>query len=268
MIFQRLDGTMYDISNYGLTRLYHNIPSSDIEHNTVSIDGRGPIITSSTIGQRTISVDMLFQVADIYDYYLLRDEVNSLFLLEESFYIIFKREPYKRWLVKVADGYKLPPHPKAGTFTVNFRTQNRYAESIATTLDIKEWDIDKWGWNGTIGWDEDLRYRFTTNIFSVNNLGNVKIDPREHQLDIIVKGNFPSHFKLINTTTADAYQYNGPLTSSDELKMSGISTFKNGISSFKNTNKKLISLAPGINNLVIEGGTINSISFNFRFLNK
>lgn len=268
MIFQRLDGTMYDISNYGLTRLYHNIPSSDIEHNTVSIDGRGPIITSSTIGQRTISVDMLFQVADIYDYYLLRDEVNSLFLLEESFYIIFKREPYKRWLVKVADGYKLPPHPKAGVFTVNFRTQNRYAESIATTLDIKEWDIDKWGWNGTISWDDDLQFVFTSNSFVVNNLGNAIIDPRENELEIVIKATAGTYLKLTNNTTGDIFQYNKTLTTNDTLTLTGVKTLKNGNSVFKDTNHELIQLIPGNNIFTVEGGTIQNIAFNFRFLYK
>src|SRR5690606_37097200 len=103
-------------------------------------------------------VEFAYIVKDIYDYYLMRDELNALFLRQEAFYIIFKRENYKRWLVKIGDQFQLPPTPRGGSVTIKFRTVRKFAESIATTNSNKEWDADVWWFNGDITWDEPLNY--------------------------------------------------------------------------------------------------------------
>lgn len=268
MIIELLDGTQHDISNYSSTRLFHRIPSAEITHSTDNIDGLGEMNINTTIGQRTITVDLVFQVIDIYDYYLLRDELNALLSREEAFYLIFKREPYKRWLVKTADQFKLPPQPKAGIYTLEFRTVQKYAESIATTDSVKDWDSDIWGWNDNISWDDDLTYSFTTNNFVVKNGGTAPIDPRESALEIIIRANAGSYLEIRNHTTGDVYRYNGTLNSNDTLTIKGVRSLKNGVSVFKDTNKKLLTLAVGENQLSVEGGILTSIDFNFRFLFK
>ena len=268
MIIELLNGERFDISDYGLTRLFHHIPTPEVKHTSSQIGGIGDTITDTTIGQRTISVDLLFQVMDIYDYYLLRDEIHALFVREEAFYIIFKREPYKRWLVKLADGFKITPNPKAGLLTIEFKTVKRFGESIGTTADSKEWDADKWGWNNTINWDADLRYTFNSSNFTVKNLGTATIDPRDNELEIVVRASAASYLRIVNVTTGDEYRYNGPLSSSDILKLKGVRSFKNNVSAFGNTNRKLLTLAPGDNQFVVEGGIVQDIAFNFRFLYK
>lgn len=269
MIIQHLDGTQIDIAQHSLKRLYHHIPSLTMQHDTVNVDGRhGLIFLGSTYGERQITVELLYEAYDIYDYYLIRDEVNALFTNQQEYYIIFKNEPYKRYKVKLASDFEVPPHERMGAFEVVFTCTEVFAEAIATTTDIKEWDIDKWVWNGAITWDDDLKYNFNTNTFTVKNLGNVTIDPRQHELEIILKGTFSNSLTITNNTTGDVYIYNGALASNDELRLKGIQTFKNGVSTFKNTNKKLITLAPKENSFTITGGTINSVVFNFRFLYK
>ena len=264
MIIERLDGKQYDILDYGLARLYHNIPSAEIKHTTATLDGLGEINISSTIDQRTITVDFFYQVKDIYDYYLLRDELNALFLSNEPFYIIFKREPYKKWLVKISEGYQIPPSRKGNGFTLKFRTVQKFAESIGDTTSIKEWDSGIWGWNDTINWDEDLKYDFTTSNFSVYNLGTAYLKPEEWKLEIIVTGVSNGEFKLVNWTTGDEYIYRGAIRSGDVLKI-GVSSYKNGVSVFKDTNYKLISLAPGENKFSVHGMSSQNIKFNFKF---
>lgn len=268
MIIQLLDGTQYDIDDYGLKRLFHRIPSLEVVHNSVSVDGRSNLITDTQFNNRVISVEMLYQVYDIHDFYLLRDELNALFVKNEAFFIIFKREPYKRWKVRLSSQFTLDPNPAMQSFTVDFITENPYAESVATTGDLKQWDIDKFGWNNMIDWDEDWQYSFSSNNCNVQNLGNVVIDPRESELEIILKGTFANNVKITNRTTGEIYQYNRSLNTSDTLVITGVRTFKNGVSDFRNTNKKLLSLAVGDNNIVIEGGTVNSVVFNYRFLYK
>lgn len=268
MIIELLDGTRYDIENFKLKRLYHRIPSLQIEHNTVNVNGIGTIITNSTLDTRTISVDLLFEVDDIFDFYLMRDEMNDIFVRESEFYIIFKNESYKRFRVKLANGFLIEPHHIIGAFTVEFIMTNKYAESVADTTSLKEWDVDLWAWNGVIDWDSDFNNSFNSNSFIVNNRGNVKIDPRESNLEISLKGVFSEYLRITNNTTGDIYQYNGNLNNSDTLILDGVRTLKNGVNEFSNTNKKLISLERGNNSFTVQGGNIQNATFNFRYLFK
>lgn len=271
MIIELLNGTRFDIADYDLKRLFHYVPSATIDHETTSVDGGSDIITNSKLNNRTIKVELLYISQDIYDYYLLRDELNNLFMRVEPFYIIFKREPYKRWLVKTADQFEIPPHPHMQSFTVEFVTLKNYAESVGTTMDLqafKEWDADLWGWGMGLDWDKTYQYEFTTSSFTVDNVGNAIVDPRQHELEIIIKATASSYIQLVNNTTGETYRYNGALSANDTLVIKGVRTLKNGVSAFKNTNHKLLSLTPGINAFTVTGGTIQNIKFNFRFLYK
>jgi predicted phage tail component-like protein len=272
MIIEQLNGTRYDIKNHSLKRLYHRIPSPSVEHTTSTVEGRsGDVFLNTRFSGRTISVELLYIARDIYDYYLLRDELNGLFARNEAFYIIFKTEPYKRWKVRLAQGFSMEPSGNMRSFTIEFVCENIFAESVGTSLDLqnqKEWDIGLWGWGMGLDWDKEYQYEFNDNSFTVENIGNVAIDPCEHELEIIVKGEFSDGVTITNQTTGDVYKYNEPLSSTDNLALSGIRTLKNGTSDFKSTNKKLLTLAPGENSITVEGGTLTSIAFNFRFLYK
>lgn len=269
MILQLLSGSTYDIADYSLKRLFHRIPSADITHTTSSVDGKSDVIVGSKLNHRTISVELLYESHDIYDYYLLRDELNALFTRTEPFYIIFKREPYKRWKVRLASQFNTEPHPYMQSFVVEFITENVCAESIHTTLElVKEWDVNQHAWNGAIDWDENLQYTFSGNRFAVKNLGTVDIDPREHELEIIIKATVAQYLQITNNTTGDIYRYNGALSSSDTLILNGVRSLKNSLSVFKNTNRRLLRLLTGSNDFTVTGGTINSIAFKFRYLYK
>ncbi|MGA3675631.1 distal tail protein Dit [Lysinibacillus agricola] len=267
MIIELLNGKKLDIADYSLKRLFHHIPSVSLSHNTEQVDGRdGLLFLETTFDSRVISVELLYESYDIYDYYLLRDEINALFTRKESFYIIFKNEPYKRYLVRLNQAFEVEPNQYMNSFTVEFTCVNVFAESIATTKSSKEWDVDVWSWNGAITWDDDLNYSFKNNAFTVKNLGNVDIDPRQSELEIILKGTFSSSVVIKNETTGDVYVYNGSLNANDVLVLKGVQSYKNGTSVFKNTNKKLIRLFAGENNFTITGGNVSSVDFNFRFL--
>ena len=268
MIIQKLDGTRFDVADYGLKRLFHRIPSADISHSFSTVDGRSDILTETKINNRTIEVEFLYMSYDIYDYYLLRDELNALFMRAEPFYIIFKREPYKRWLVKTAGQFEIPPHPNMQSFTVEFITLNEYAESVATTTTLKEWDVNKWGWNGSIDWEMDLRYSHSGNSFIIYNLGNETIDPRKHQLIITVKATSEYGVEIRNTTNNERYRYTGNLNETDNLILDGIRSTKNGLSVFRETNHGLITLTPGPNQFLVSAQTLHDITFDFRFLYK
>ena len=267
-----MNGTQLDIVDYGLTRLFHRISALELEDYPETLEGKDGDVDVIGDGARyvgrNISVDFVYEVADIYDFYILRDKINALFSIRQPFYIIFKREPYKRWKVRRLSSFTLEPNPKAETFTVEFKCVNIYAESLVYSSAIKSWDIDRWGWDGTIDWDTDLNYSFSTNQFIVKNLGNVKIDPREHPITIYISAQANSYLRITNRTTGDVYQINAPLSQGDNLVLSRVSTLLNSVSSFARTNHQLITLAPGDNDFLVAGGTIYGIHFDFKFLFK
>lgn len=268
MIIQLLNGKKIDIAKYSLHRLYHYIPSISLSHSVEMADGRdGGIFTDSQFTDRVITVEFVYESADIKDYYLLRDEINALFTRKESFYIIFKAEPYKRYLVKLNQAFMVTPNQHMESFEVEFTCVNIFGESIASTKQLKkEWDVNQWAWNGQISWDDDISYSFTENNFTVLNQGTAHIDPRQSEIKIRVQGTFPNGLTITNNTTGDMYKYTKALASTDTLMLDGIRTLKNGTSVFRDTNKKLITLIQGNNNFTIDGGTVSNIEFDFRFL--
>jgi len=268
LIIELINGTRFDIADYNLKRLYHYIPSANIEHNSAEVDGRSDIILNSKINSRVITVDFVYISQDIFDFYLLREEINNLFLREEAFYITFKNEPHKRWLVKVANQYNLQPNQRLETFTVEFLTMNAYAESVATTTTLKEWDIDSWAWNGTIDWDDVPVYSYFTDNFIIKNLGNTTVNPRESFLEISISANADRFIQLNNATTGEVFRYNGTLTTNDRFVINGIRTTKNDVSVFGDTNKRLLRLVPGDNRILISGASLAITTFNFRYLYK
>ncbi len=262
------DGRELLMSDYSLKLLKYYIPSVSIEHQSSEVDGGdGAIFTSTRFSGRTITAKFMYKAFDYHDFKLFIADINMLFARKEYFYIVFAAEPGKRWKVRLANSYQ--PNEllrKVGELEIQFICENIYAESVPTTLDLKEWDVDKWAWGMGLDWDEDLTYSFNSNHFAIENYGNVAVDPRRNELEITLKGVFENGITITNNTTGEVYQFNGSLSSSDELKISGIRSFKNGESVFKQTNKKLLSLAVGNNNFSILGGTVHSIVFNFRFL--
>lgn len=270
MIIELLDGTRFDISDFHLKRLFHRIPTVSIEHTINSVDGRPDLITKSKLNLRTISIELLYDTDNIYDFYFLRDQMSFLFVRSEPYYIIFKREPYKRYLVKLADGFSIEPKPNMNSFTVNFVTQKIYAESIFRTTQLtKEWDNGQYSWDSGIDWDSGPpQYVFNANEFTVNNYGNKTIDPREDYFIVLIRGNFNNFIRIRNLDTGDLYEYYRNLNDSIELRLDGIRTLRDGQSDFASTNRNLITLRPGINRFSIEGGQITSAVFDFRFLYK
>lgn len=273
MIIKKLNGQIIDTSNFNLKRLFNYIPSAEVNHTYASVEGRSDIITDTKLNNRVITVQFLYDSQDIYDYYLLRDELNALFMREEAFYIIFKKEPYKQYLVKTNVGFSIPPNAHMEAFEIEFITLNTFGESIFSTGELvdKSWDSGFYAWNGMIDWDSENfpEYTFTDRTFTVFNGGSYKVDPRQSYLKITLKG-IGSAASITNNTTGDVYTFTGGLTASDTLVLEGVKTFKNDISAFRNTNRRVITLAPGENEFFIGGlgGGLTSVSFDFRYLYK
>ncbi|EON72256.1 phage tail domain-containing protein [Lysinibacillus sphaericus] len=250
-------------------------------------------------GSRRIQLHLMFVAKDHSDFTVLRDRAFDLFTDLEPYYL-YEAIPTKqstmydfelpgrewgkeldftpsevaflhgkRYFVINSDMSDIEQKGLTGQFSVELETDMLpYGESSATLKELKLWDINKWEWNQGLTWDDDLQYKFMANNFSLKNLGNVKIDPRESELKITIKATTSSYLEIRNVTTGEVFRFNGALSSADTLILNGIHTYKNGANAILNTNKKLLTLAPGINTFSVTGGTIQSIEFDFRFLYK
>lgn len=263
----RLDGTEVDINSYSLRLLKYRIASPTLTHLTEKIEGRdGEVFLGSEYENRPINAEFMYESQDLTDYYLLKTEFYRLFATRSPFYIVFKREPGKRWLVRLSSPFEPEKvNHRMGSFNVEFMSDNPFAESIGTTLDPITFDGQLWQIGQGITLDESMYTHSTTNFLIYNATDGISIDPRQMPLEITFKG-ASSNLAITNNTTGDIWQYTKTTESGDTLLLTGVRSLKNGLSVFSDTNHKLITLAPGYNDFTISGTNgAFTISFAFRF---
>lgn len=262
---QRFDGgDIINLIDAGIRTKDFIVASPTYAHENEKLEGvNGVADLETTIDPREITGVFRFIAKDWMDYGLMRDKVFRLFRSDESFYITEARNKGKRWLVKVDSSFQIPQRGMFGDFEVPFVGIKGLAESIGTTLEPRTFDSELWQVGQGLR-AEDLKYTHDTNKFQIYNAGDETVDPRYMELVIKYHGS-GDNLKITNHTTGDVWQYNESLTDST-IKLDGIHSYKNDTSIFSDTNKKLISIAPGFNDFSVEG-TEGSflISFNFRF---
>jgi hypothetical protein len=264
-IIQRLDGTAYNLKENGIRTKDIIISSPSYQHTTETVAGRpGAVDMGSNLAPRAITGEFRAMAVDVADYPLMRDEIFNIFRSDEPFYLIEKRNPGKRWLVKTTNAYQLDQRFVYGDFTVEMICNAGMAESIGTTLSPLEWDSDLWQWGAGIPYD-DYQYVHDERNFTIYNAGTEVVDPRYSDLKIKVIASALDYIEIENKTTGDVYRYNGNLTLDDTLLIDKLRSTKNGLSVFRDTNKRLIRLAPGGNEFEVRGAIIEKISFDFRF---
>ena len=263
---QRKDGTIYDLEQYGIRTKDFIVSAPPLRHMTEEIDGYdGVVDIETTEGAREITCIFKMKSVDMADFPLLRNEIFRILRSKEPFYLIDRREPGKRWEVKCQDAYDIEQKFIYGDFTVSFTCFKGYAESIGTTLDPLTFDSELWQIGQGLDVENDMTYVHSSPSFSIYNAGDVTVDPRVLPLKITFTG-ASTNLTITNETTGDTWQYTGTTTANDTITLDGIRSLKNSLSILGDTNRKLISIAPGWNDFTIAGASGNfTISFDFRF---
>lgn len=264
-IIQLANGATYDFEVAGITTRDFVVTSPSSRIYTELVQGRHGLVTlGSEFAERVINASFYAKASDTYDYALLRDEIFRTICSNRPFYLIESRNPSKRWHVRVANPFALEQEQLYGFFEVEFIADKGFAESIGTTLDPFTFDAEKWQVGQGL---HDLMptYLHNTNTFSIYNASDIEIDPRELPIKIKYQG-ASNKLSLTNTTTGDEWAYTGTSNTSDTILLDGIRSLKNGLTIFGQTNRKLITLAPGWNHFTLSGTSGSfSISFDFRF---
>jgi hypothetical protein len=256
-IVVRKDGTTYNLKELGIRTKDFIVSSPSYRHETENIEGGdGVVDLGTTLDTRSITCIFKMVATDISEVPLLRNEVFRIFNSKESFYLIDEREPGKRWEVKCDNSYTIAQQFIYGDFQVDFIAYTGMAESVNNTLNMVV---------AQISGNKEQKYKHTTSAFEILNDGDNIINPRKSPLLIEFKG-ASTNLQIKNLTTGDTWTYTGTTTASDNIKLDGIRSTKNGLSIFRDSNRKLITLAPGWNEIELLGasGTFE-ISFDFRF---
>ncbi|QNG61785.1 phage tail family protein [Bacillus sp. PAMC26568] len=267
MRLQDLNGNEIDLKSLGLKCLSF-IPESlspqFFEDEDEGTDGSE--IIGTKISKRILYSGFFMRAMDHYDYQLLRDEIYKIFDPRKELFIIDKRLPGKRWKARNSTAFR-PEYLDAseGTFDINFISPKPYAESIGTTMDPFTFDSELWQIGQGLLTD-DLIYKHATNSFLIYNAGDIAIDPRKVPLIIKYKGG-STNLQIKNNTTLDIWTYTGTTATNETIEINRTRTLKNTVVPvFGDTNRKLITLAPGWNEIELTGTSGSfEITFDFRF---
>jgi hypothetical protein len=261
----RLNGTIYNLAELGVIVNSFIVESPSPIHYRERIEGRSGYVDLGTeYDGRKIQAKLTMLSTDNSDFPLLRDELFRAFDSRESFYLLPSETPGKRILVKYDSPYSLSRTGSLGEFEIAFSSESAYFESIGSTLDPFTFDSQIWQTGQGLTLDETM-YTHSIASFQIYNAADgVTIDPRKLPLLITYKG-ASTNLQIKNITTGDTWALTGSTITSDTLTLDGVRSFKNGVSVFGSTNRKLITLAPGYNNFQVVGAIGFTISFSFRF---
>ena len=263
------NGQKFRLSDYGVVQDFV-VNSIDRSVTRESVDGRkGSVDYGTNIGDRSISVPMIFKARDLHDYAHLRDELFGILDDDEPFYIReMRRKDYLQyefvdfgqspmWSNGVENEYVNGKHYKVrldssispeqwddkpnGDITIEFVTSGLpFAESIYTTLELHDKGYsataEKYGLVDNIN-IEKLDYRFNFNSMFNHNLIPMKESAWEDGSLYLSNGeNSPNtnYLRLkksesIKITPGETYTINDSSTYVSRVIRIGVFQYKNGV---------------------------------------
>lgn len=207
-----------------------------------------------------------------HDQKLLKSELYAMLDSQPYFYVSDDRLPTRVLKLAVDEPY-LPDRINGSNIsTLEFKCQIiglPFWRTKYTTQDVEtkgfEAIAEQFGLADGLNIDYP-KYTFTENKFTVWNGGNVTLDPRNMPLKIKLKHLLTDgNFKLTNKTTGETFEYYAPRTG-NTVDLDGVQAFVGyQLNRLRETNRKYISIVPGINEIEYSGGTMDDIQFDFPF---
>ena len=207
-----------------------------------------------------------------HDQKLLKSELYAMLDSQPYFYVSDDRLPTRVLKLAVDEPY-LPDRINGSNIsTLEIKCQIiglPFWQTKYTTQEIEtngyEAVIEKFGLADGINIDYP-RYTFTESEFSLWNGGNVDIDPRNIEL-LIQFYNLKTEgsFTITNLTTGEKHVLNKPFSGNHYLLSNAKAINASGVNYLRDTNRKFISLAKGLNKFSIENGTFDRVIFDFKF---
>jgi len=209
-----------------------------------------------------------------HDNRLMNADVYNLLDSEPYFYISHDRLPSRVLKVTIDEQYmpeRIMHSPFSELEVKGSISGLPFWETKYTTQDIQQTGFDalveKYGLADGINIDYP-NYIFKENTFDVWNGGNQFINPRNMYLSITVKNLKTSgNFTIENITTGERFIYNEKVENQDLIR-NGMKLNIGKYNQLRDSNRKPISLLPGLNQFKVRNGTFDEIQFDFKFYNK
>ncbi|MGX0914950.1 phage tail domain-containing protein [Staphylococcus hominis] len=257
----------------GVTPLDILVSSIERERYEENIKGiPGPIDYGFDFKEREITLKFQMEhYHDTFDFRLQRDELYNIFSSHNHLYVSDNLVPTRVIKLQV-DGQFTPERYGYwySTLEVTGKTTGLpFWRTKYTTQDVEtkgfEAIAEQFGLADGLNIDFP-KYTFTENKFTVWNGGNVTLDPRNMPLKIKIKHLLTDgNFKLTNKTTGETFEYYAPRTG-NTVDLDGVQAFVGyQLNRLRETNRKYISIVPGINEIEYSGGTMDDIQFDFPF---
>ena len=210
---------------------------------------------------------------DTFDFRLQRDELYNIFSSHNHLYVSDNLVPTRIIKLQV-DGQFIPERYGYWYSTLEvtgksvglpfWRTKYTTQEIEASGYTAIE---EKYGLADGINVDYP-NYTFDTKTIYVWNGGNVTIDPRNMPLSIKVNNiNSNGNFTIVNDTTGEQFIYKTPIGAT-VLNLKGTKVLISTYNYLRDTNRKFISLKPGLNKLRFLNGEFDNIRIDFPFFYK
>lgn len=257
----------------GVTPLDILVSSIERERYEENIKGiPGPIDYGFDFKEREITLKFQMEhYHDTFDFRLQRDELYNIFSSHNHLYVSDNLVPTRVIKLQV-DGQFTPERYGYwySTLEVTGKTTGLpFWRTKYTTQDVEtkrfEAIAEQFGLADGLNVDYP-KYTFTENKFTVWNGGNVTLDPRNMDLKIrLFRLKTDGNFKLTNHTTGETFEYLAS-TTGNTIDLEGIQAFKGMLQNrLRETNRKYISLVPGLNEISYTGGEMINIQFDFPF---
>lgn len=209
-----------------------------------------------------------YKAIDYKDYLLFKSKMRGVFFKKAPFYIVHSKMPGKKYAV-ISDNNSIDDKTdKFGEFEVSFVVYKGFSESVNTTDDEFFFDSN-WMFENGIPLDFEPKYHHTSSQFTIWNGSTDTIDPRNihHQLQIKMNIKATDGFELVNYTTGDIFRYNKSISPDIDFVLSGVYAYYDNNKVGIDTNRGIITLAPGKNILKIRGDVSSqNVVFKFPFI--
>lgn len=210
---------------------------------------------------------------DTFDFRLQRDELYNIFSSNNHLYVSDNLVPTRIIKLQV-DGQFIPERYGYWYSTLEVTGKSvglPFWQTKYTTekIEAKGYDaiFERFGMADGINIDYP-KYLFKENTIYIWNGGNVTVDPRNMNLkfelsDVTSDGNFT----ISNETTSEKFVYKETIASK-KITIDGTKVLINTTNKLRDSNRKFISLVPGLNKLTILNGTFGYILVDFPFYYK
>ena len=209
-----------------------------------------------------------------HDQKLLKSELYAMLDSQPYFYVSDDRLPTRVLKLAIDEPY-LPDRingSNISTLEVNATViglpfwQTKYTTE---KIEAKGYDAiyERFGMGDGINIDYP-NYLFKENTIYIWNGGNVTVDPRNMSLKFELSNvTSDGNFTISNETTSEKFVYKEAIASK-KLTIDGTKVLINTTNKLRDSNRKFISLVPGLNKLTISNGTFGYILVDFPFYYK